>query len=245
MFTPEESIKIQNELGADVAMALDFVPAFGQDYQQTQRAIEITHKWAERCISSHQNEKQLLFGIAQGGIYSDLRQISAKKINELGFDGVALGGICVGEPKEKMEEEIRVQTKIFDQDKVRYLMGVGSPDHILEAIELGVDAFDSAYPTQTARRGCVFTSNGVLRISRARYREELGPIDENCKCYTCRNYTRSYVSYLLSVHESLGAKLATIHNLHFIQTLTSRARKAITEGKFQEFKKEFMDEWSH
>jgi queuine tRNA-ribosyltransferase len=244
LFTPEDSIRVQNDLDSDVAMAFDDVPNYGKSRNDVVDSAKRTFEWARRCKTAHQNEKQLLFGIAQGGTFSDLREKSAEQINSLDFDGYALGGLCIGEPKEKMYPAIESQIKIFDIEKPKYLMGVGSPVDILKSIQMGVDCFDSIFPTQSARRGSLFSPNGTIKIESGKYREDNSPIIEGCKCYTCRNFTKAYVHHQLFVHETFGLKLASIHNIHFVQDVMNEARKRIKEGTFDKFVVEFEKNYS-
>jgi queuine tRNA-ribosyltransferase len=248
--TPEDSMQIQLELGSDVAMAFDDVPHFGKDYDYIQDATRRTHLWADRCIKEHNrlkeagiakiNDKQLLFGITQGGTFPDLRKASAKKINEIGFDGIAFGGICIGETIEKTFEMVKIQIPLLDKKKPRYVMGMGTPEEILESIGMGVDCFDSIFPTQNARRGSLFTKNGILHLNKGRFKYDFDPIEKDCTCYTCKNFTKSYVYHLLNNKEMFGYRLATIHNLHYVQKLVTDARTAIEEGRFEKYKQEFL-----
>lgn len=240
--TPERSIQIQHDLGADVAMCLDDVPHYGNDYGYIADSTRRTHDWAERCVAAkkYTDDKQLLFGITQGGTFKDLREKSARKINSLDVDGVALGGLAIGEPGEATVQALRWQLPLIDRDKPRYFMGLGSPDTMLEAVELGCDIFDSVYPTKNARRGTLFTRSGPIKISAGRYKQDFGPIEEGCRCYTCRNFSKSYVGHLLFVRETLGLRLATIHNLHFMQKLMEDIRKSTKANDFARFKADFL-----
>ncbi|MBD3259038.1 tRNA guanosine(34) transglycosylase Tgt [Candidatus Woesearchaeota archaeon] len=248
--TPEDSMQIQSELGSDVAMALDDVPHFGRDYDYIKDATRRTHLWAERCLKEHDrlkkeniasiNPKQLLFGITQGGTFPDLRKASAKKINALEFDGIAFGGLCIGEKMEKTFEMIKMQIPLLDKNKARYVMGMGTPQEILESISMGIDCFDSIFPTQNARRGSLFTKNGILHLNKGRFKYDFDPVEKDCECYACRNFSRSYIYHLLETKELFGLRLATIHNLHFIQKVVTDARTAIEENRFEKYKKEFL-----
>lgn len=240
LFTPEVSIDIQNQLSGDVAMCFDDVPHHDAKKDEIKASIKRTHNWAERCIKAHNNKKQLLFGIAQGGIFPDLRKISGKIINELDFDGIAIGGLCIGETKKQMFKALDAQMPVLDKEKPKYLMGVGSPQDILEAVERGVDIFDSVYPTRNARRGSLLTKKGQIKITNKQYRNDKNPIEEDCTCFTCKNYTRSYLSHLIREQEFLGLRLASIHNLHFLSTLMQNIRKEIKENNFKNFKKQFI-----
>lgn len=243
-FTPEDSIKVQNEINSDVAMCLDDVPHYGKGKKYQAECVKRTTQWAKRCKAAHENEKQLLFGIAQGGTDNELRKKSAEQINSIGFDGYALGGLCLGETKTELIKAINSQVSVFDKDKPKYIMGMGSPDDIIEAVSMGIDCFDSIYPTQNARRGSLFTKRGTLKIGSGKYKNNLGPVEEGCKCYTCKNYSMGYVHHLLSVHETLGMTLATIHNLYFMQTFMAEIRDAISSGEFDNYKKEFLQEYN-
>jgi len=244
LFTPEDSIKIQNEISSDVAMCLDDVPHYGKDKKYMIETMKRTHEWAKRCKDSHNNDKQLLFGIAQGGTFADLRKKSAEEITKIGFDGYALGGLALGESKSELFESVEVQVEAFEKEKPKYIMGMGSPDDIIEAVSMGVDCFDSIYPTQNARRGSLFTKNGPLKIEAGKYNDDLNPIEEECQCYACKNYTRSYIHHMLVVHENLGKTLATIHNINFMQRFMEEIRTAIKDNKFEEYKREFLQNYN-
>lgn len=240
VFTPEDSIDIQNKIGSDVAMCLDDVPHYGRSEEYHADTVARTARWALRCKEAHDNPKQLLFGIAQGGTHNDLRKKSAEMINSIGFDGYALGGLCLGESKTELKKSIVAQNSGFDADKPKYVMGMGSPDDIIEAVSLGIDCFDSIYPTQNARRGSLFTKQGTLKMGSGKYKNDYRPIEEGCKCYTCKNYTRSYVHHLLTVHETLGLTLAALHNITFMQNFMKEIRDAIKKGEFADYRKEFL-----
>lgn len=239
-FMPEDIIKIQEEIGADVAMALDFVPHFKNTKEDIAECTRITHLWAERCIKSHKNSKQLLFGICQGGTFKDLREKSTKFINNLDFDGVALGGLGIGEGRENMFNTIKFSMKFIDKEKPRYLMGVGSPEDVIEAISAGIDCFDSRFPTMNARHGGIFTSKGKINIERSIYRDDENPLDENCKCYTCKNFSRAYIHHLYRTYEPIRDRYGNIHNLFFLQNMINECKKAIKNSEFKDFKKEFL-----
>ncbi|MBW2992691.1 tRNA guanosine(34) transglycosylase Tgt [Candidatus Woesearchaeota archaeon] len=243
LFTPETSIEIQNQLSSDVAMCFDDVPHHDAKKDEIKASIKRTHNWAERCINSHNNKKQLLFGIAQGGIFPDLRKKSGKIINSLDFDGIAIGGLCIGETKKHMFKALDAQLTTLDKEKPKYLMGVGSPQDILEAVEKGIDIFDSVYPTRNARRGSLLTKNGQIKITNKRFRNDNTPIEENCGCYTCKNYTKSYLSHLITEQELLGLRLATIHNLYFLSNFMQRIRDEIKNSNFKNFKKQFLKQY--
>src|SRR3989344_1772257 len=237
--SPADIIKVEEEIGSDVAMALDFVPHYGNTKEYISECTRITHLWAKKCVEAHKDKKQLLFGICQGGTFKDLREKSAKYINSLDFDGVALGGLGIGEGRELMFKTVKFSTKHIDKGKTRYLMGVGSPEDILEAIGVGVDCFDSRFPTMNARHGGIFTSKGKINIEKAEYRLDESPLDEGCRCYTCKKFSRAYIHHLYRTYEPIRDRYGNIHNLFFIQNLVKACRKAIKNGEFSAFKKEF------
>ncbi|MBI1970010.1 tRNA guanosine(34) transglycosylase Tgt [Candidatus Woesearchaeota archaeon] len=237
--TPEKAIQIQNALGADCIMALDFVPEYREDKAYIAKAVKQTHAWAEKCIAAHTNKKQLLFGITQGGIYPDLRKQSAKFINKVDFAGVAIGGLCIGESKEKMFQMVDVSIPLLDEEKPRYLMGVGSPRDLIEAVAHGIDIFDSCFPTRTGRHGNILTTRGNYDITKAKWQYSKLPLDEQCACFVCKKYTRAYIHHLFKVEEATGLMLVSYHNIWLIQDLMQKIRKAIKEGKFEKLRKEF------
>ncbi len=240
LLSPEDAMKNQTKIGSDVMMALDHMPNISQDKEYVAGAVKRTHAWAERCIKwkkDNGNKKQLLFGIAQGGTFKHLREKSAEKINSLDFDGVAIGGVAIGETVPEMIKAVEIQMPYFDKNKCRYVMGVGSPTTMLEMIRHGVDCFDSIFPTQSGRRGTLYTSTGKINIRNSGFSKDFDPVDKNCKCYTCKHYSRSYLHHLLRVHEMLGYRLAALHNIHFFQNMVKNAREAIIKGEFEEFKK--------
>ncbi len=248
LFTPEKCIETQVELGIDVAMMLDHCPKYRSSYENIKTATEHTTAWAERSIKKlselqETGSKELpkLYGIVQGGLDVKLRDWSVKTLTNLDFDGFGIGGLSIGEPKESMYGVLNHQVPLLPEDKPRYLMGVGSPEDILESIALGVDIFDSVFPTRNARHGTIHTSEGNININRAPYSKQFRLIDENCECYTCSSgFTRSYLNHLLKNYSILGMRLATLHNLHFIQQLMHIARERIKDGTFFEFKDEFI-----
>ena len=240
MFTPEKVIAIQNAIGADIIMSFDECPPFPATKKYVADSLQTTLDWARRGKEAHTNtDKQALFGIVQGGIYEDLREESARKLLELDFAGYAIGGLAVGEEKKDMYRLTKFLDDILPRDKPRYLMGVGTPNDLLENIGNGVDMFDCVMPTRNARKGTIFTRNGKMIIKSARYAEDFTPIDGQCACYTCRNFSRSYLRHLFSVDEILGMQLASIHSLHFYLELTTKAREAILAGRYDEFRKSF------
>ena len=233
MFTPEKAIEIQDKLGSDVAMCLDDVPKAGDTIQRVGEAVERTAEWAERCRNSHKNRKQLLFGICQGGTSAELRQKSAASISSLDFDGLAVGGLGIGETKQQMHSALRTSLSEIPDEKPRYLMGVGSIDEMIEAIAAGIDCFDSAFPTRTGRHGRAFTKEGNLNISSAKNRYDMKPLDEGCGCFVCTTYTRSYVHHLYATGEENSRKYLSYHNVHFIQNLLGKIREKIAENDFK------------
>ena len=236
-YTPEICLENQKILGSDVAMILDECPAYGSDHGAVEASVERTIHWAERAKTIEQNEGQLFFAILQGGTFAELRKNCAEKLIGMDFDGYGIGGLSIGEPKELMNDVLRLSVPLVPEDKPRYLMGVGSPVEIINAIEFGIDIFDSAFPTRNARHQTLMIKSGNIDIARGKFALDLAPIDENCGCYTCRNYTRAYLHHLFKESELLALRLASIHNLHFIQTLIKEAREAIMEDSFAEFKR--------
>ncbi|MEE9150387.1 MAG: tRNA guanosine(34) transglycosylase Tgt [Thermoplasmata archaeon] len=239
-FTPEKCADIQMKTGSDVAMTLDDCPAYGSGYDQVLTSTKRTISWAELFKKAHGNDSQSVFGIVQGGVLKDLRENCAHALTEMDFDGYAIGGLCIGEPKELMHEVIHWTAPLLPNNKPRYLMGVGSPEDMLEAISEGVDIFDSVFPTRNARHNTVYTKGGKINIGKEKFKNDFGPISEGCECYTCKRFSMAYVNHLLREHEYLGMRLATIHNLYFLLNLMGEAREAIRERRFSDFKKEFL-----
>lgn len=246
LFTPEKSMDVQINIGSDVAMTLDDVPHYdlnGKDYVDS---IKRTHTWAKRCLEEHKRlkeehgSKQLLFGITQGGITREYRTFSTNKITNMDFDGIALGGMVVGETRKELMKTIHTSLSDIPENKVRYIMGLGSPPDLVRAIGAGIDCFDSTYPTSNARHGSLITDHGRIKIMTKKFAEDEGPIMEGCKCETCKNYSRAYVHYQLKVHELLGYRLATIHNIHYMNNLMKRCRQAIKEENYEEFEEEYL-----
>jgi len=238
LITPEKIMAIQQKLGSDVALALDDCPSYGSGYSRAEESVNRTVKWAEISLSMHK-KGQLLFGITQGGVFPELRKMCSKKLASLDFDGYAIGGLSIGEPREVMFEMLRISLEELPEEKPRYFMGLGSPLEILEAIEQGVDIFDSAFPTRNARHSAVYTMHGKYSITKAKNLNHFGALEKGCDCFTCKNYSRAYVSHLMRVYEPLAMRLVTIHNLRFIQRLMEKARESILKGEFHEFKSEF------
>lgn len=243
-FTPEKVIEIQNSLGSDIIMSFDECAPYPADYDYVKRSMELTIKWAERGKKAHKNtDRQALFGIVQGGTYKDLRRECAERLVDMDFPGYAIGGLSVGEPKDLMYEIIDFTTDYLPHDKPRYLMGVGTPEDLIEGVIRGVDMFDCVLPTRIARNGTVFTSRGKLIVRDAPYAEDFSPLDEECDCYTCKNYSRAYLRHLFKAKEILAARLATYHNLYFLIKLMEKIREAIRQERLLEFKEEFLKKY--
>ncbi len=241
-FTPESVMEIQRFLGSDIMMVLDECTPYPTTYEYAEKSRELTFNWALRCkqkflkTENLYRHSQSLFAIVQGSVFPDLRQKSARELTELDFDGYAIGGLSVGEPAETMYEITKICTDILPKDKPRYLMGVGTPENILESIERGVDMFDCVMPTRNGRNAMLFTQSGSISIKTAKFKHDPLPVDEACGCYTCKNFSRAYLRHLFQVHEILALQLATIHNLYFYQWLVREARKAISENRFSGWK---------
>jgi queuine tRNA-ribosyltransferase len=238
--TPELAVKYQEALGSDVMMVLDECAAYSDSKGKLAKAMERTHRWAERCLNAHHPNEQLLFAIVQGGVFEDLRQESAETLKKLDFPGYAIGGLSVGEPKDIMLETLGKTTPFLPEDKPRYLMGVGSPEDIVEGVARGVDMFDCALPTRVARNGALFTMKGRINIRRAAYSEQQGPVDPECDCYTCRTFSAAYLSHLFRSEELLALRLATVHNLRFMYNLVKNVRQSILDGAFEEYRRSFL-----
>jgi len=232
---PESAIEVQHALGSDIIMVFDECTPYPATREQARESMELSMRWAGRCKEAHGEHESALFGIVQGGMYGDLREESLAGLVELGFDGYALGGLSVGEPKNEMREVIQHCGALLPAEKPRYLMGVGTPQDIVYAVTQGIDMFDCVMPTRNARNAHIFTSKGLLRLRNKRYRQDTKPLDENCGCYTCQNFSRAYLHHLDKCREMLGAKLNTIHNLHYYQDLMVGLRDAIAKGKLSEF----------
>lgn len=240
-FTPESAIEIQNALGSDIIMAFDECTPYPCDHDYAKRSLERTTRWAKRCKEAHKNtDKQALFGIVQGGTYKDLRIQSAKEILELDFPGYAIGGLSVGEPAQEMYEMLECTVPILPEDKPRYLMGVGSPDYLIEGAIRGIDMFDCVLPTRIGRNGTVMTSRGKLIVRDAKYARDFTPMDPECDCYACRNFTKAYIRHLLKADEVLGIRLTTWHNLRFLLNLMKDVRQAIMEDRLGDFRNNFF-----
>lgn len=244
MLTPEKAMEIQMALGSDIMMAFDECAPYPADREYVKKSLERTTRWLQRCKDAHTNsENQALFGIVQGGMYRDLREQSAKEITAIDLPGYAIGGLSVGEPKELMYEVLDYTVPLLPENKPRYLMGVGTPDVLLEGVLRGVDMFDCVLPTRIARNGTALTSQGKVVVRNATYAEDFTTLDPECDCYTCRNYTKAYIRHLIKTNEILGARLLTIHNLHFLLKLMENVREAIKQDRLLDFKNEFYKKY--
>lgn len=245
--TPEKDMEIQLNLGSDVAMCLDSMPLISDSKKKIEEAVRKTTQWAERCKKHHEalqknlskGKKQILFGIIQGGIHKDLRKVSAEELALMDFQGYSIGGLALGEPKKEEYEMIEIVKSVIPEDKPVYLMGAGDPVELLEAVSRGVDMFDSRFPTQNARRGAIFTSKGRINLRAGKYKGDTNPLDKDCKCFVCKKYSRAYLRYLLSHKEGTGMRLASYHNLYFLQNLIQNTKKAIKKGEFKKFLADF------
>lgn len=244
--TPEIAVEIQNSLGSDIMMCFDECTPYPADYTYAKDSLERTARWAKRCKDAHKNtENQALFGIVQGSTYKDLRILSANQLVELDFPGYSIGGLSVGEPKDIMYEMLECTTPILPKDKPRYLMGVGSPDCLIEGAIRGVDMFDCVLPTRIGRNGTVMTSKGKIVVRNASYQEDNLPLDQECDCYACKNFTRAYIRHLLKVDEILGLRLTTIHNLRFLINLMGKVRESIEHDCLLDFRNEFFSKYGY
>ena len=239
-FTPELAIEIQEALGADIIMCFDECISLPAEREYIEESVARTTRWAERCLKAHKRKDQALFGIVQGGTDPDLRLVSAKDLVSLGFPGYSIGGLSEGEPKEEMYKIIEVLDPVLPEDKPRYLMGVGSPDCLLEGVARGVDMFDCVLPTRIARNGTVFTRQGRLTVRDAPYSRDPQPLDPDCSCKVCQNYSRAYIRHLLKTGEVLGLRLTTYHNVHFLLQLMAEVREHLLRGDFLAFKEDFL-----
>lgn len=242
--TPEGAIKLQEDLGADIIMALDVCPESSASSEILNSAVTLTAKWAVRCWQAHGNTGQLLFGIVQGGIDNQLRKTSAMQITEIDFPGFAIGGLSLGETKSQMWESVDAAVELLPRNKPRYLMGVGSPEDIFEGVSRGIDIFDSALPTRVARNGALFTRKGRINIKRSAFASVYGPVDPDCKCFACMNFSAAYMHHLFKCEELLAYRLATIHNLFFMNMLTEEIRSALSTGSFNTLKDDFLSGYS-
>lgn len=247
MLSPEKSIEIQHALGSDIIMAFDECAPYPADRDYVKSSLELTTRWLKRCKTFHEGsgrtDIQSLFGIQQGGTYKDLRKQSSEEIVALDLPGYAIGGLSVGEPKELMYDVMDDCVDMLPADKPRYLMGVGSPDCLFEGVERGIDMFDCVLPTRIARHGMAMTSRGRVNIKNAQYERDFTPLDPECDCYTCRNYSKAYLRHLFKCDEILSSMLMTNHNLHFLVNTMTNIRQAIDEDRFTDYKKEFYDKY--
>jgi queuine tRNA-ribosyltransferase len=239
--TPEESMRIQKVLNSDIVMIFDECTPYPASHQEAGDSMQLSLRWAQRSKDAHQGNSNALFGIIQGGMYEDLRDISLKGLIEIDFDGFAIGGLSVGEPKKDMKRILAHTAPKMPRDKPRYLMGVGTPEDLVNAVSHGIDMFDCVMPTRNARNGWLFTQYGDVKIKNASYKMDMQPLDADCECYTCRNFTRAYLHHLHKVGEILSARLNTIHNLHYYQFLMQSMRAAIENGSFEAFKLDFSN----
>lgn len=244
-FSPESVIKTEEDLGADIIMAFDECVKYPETYDYTKNSMERTTRWAKRCKQAHTTKNQALFGIIQGGFYEDLREKSARNLTELDFPGYAIGGISVGEPKEEFLKMLYFTTPLMPKDKPRYLMGVGSPDYLIEAAIAGIDMCDCVLPTRIARNGTAMTWNGKVVIRNATYERDFSPLDKECDCYTCKNYTRAYIRHLVKNNEILGVRLLSMHNLRFLTNLMERVRIEIENDNLGTFRNEFYKKYGY
>lgn len=242
--SPEKAMHIQNALGADIMMAFDECPPYPAERDYMLKSVERTSRWAERCLEAHERpHDQGLFGIVQGGEYEDLRMQSAKDLISLDFPGYAIGGLSVGEPKHIMNRVLEATTPLLPSNKPRYLMGVGSPDSLIDGAIRGVDMFDCVLPTRIGRNGTCMTSEGRVTIKNAKYARDFGPLDPNCDCYTCKNYSRAYIRHLIKSGETFGIRLTSYHNVHFLLKLMENVREAIREDRLGDFREEFFEKY--
>jgi queuine tRNA-ribosyltransferase len=236
---PEESMQVQRDLGSDIVMIFDECTPYPATVEEAADSMRLSLRWAERSKKAHGDNPSALFGIVQGGMYEHLRQESIEGLLDIGFDGYAIGGLSVGEPKDEMMATLDVVHTKMPVDKPRYLMGVGTPEDLVEAVSRGIDMFDCVMPTRNARNGHLFTSTGVIKIRNSQYEFDTRPLDESCGCYTCQNYSRSYLRHLDKCKEMLGPRLNTIHNLYYYLQLMQNMRDAIEQNKFDDFVKQF------
>ncbi len=237
--TPEKMVLVQENIGADIAMCLDECVSYPSSFEYTRDSVELTTRWARRCLDARSSDTQKLFGIIQGGFYPDLRLRSAEDILSLDFDGFAIGGLSVGEPKSLMWDMVDTVAGLMPADKPRYMMGIGLPEDLLEGVRRGIDMFDCIIPTRFARNGSLFTWDGRINIKNAKFTDDEGPIDDACSCYTCRTFSRAYLRHLLVSHELTSFYLNTIHNVHFYMELMKKIRHAVSTGTFDSFYNDF------
>lgn len=243
--SPEKSISVQENLGSDIMMAFDECAPYPADYDYIKHSMERTLRWLERCINAKTRDDQALFGIVQGGMYKDLRKLSAIETCKFDLKGYAVGGLSVGEPIEVLKEMLDTCTDYMPEDKPRYHMGVGSPDYLFESVERGIDMADCVLPTRIARNGAAFTKYGRINLKNAKYTEDFTPIEEDCDCYACRNHTKAYIRHLVMNGEILGGRLLSLHNVRFLLKLMENIRKSVIDGNFLEYKEEFYKNYGY
>ena len=239
LLTPEKSMEVQRDLGSDIVMIFDECTPYPASHDVAKKSMELSLRWAQRSKDAHGDNPSALFGIVQGGMHEDLREISINGLKDIEFDGYAIGGLSVGEPKEDMIRILDHTTPLIPENKPRYLMGVGKPEDLVEGVRRGIDMFDCVMPTRNARNGHLFVNNGVIKIRNAAHKTDTGPLDDTCDCYTCKNYSRAYLHHLDKCKEILGSQLNTLHNLHFYQKVMQGLRDAIEQGKLDDFVEEF------
>ncbi|WP_371188531.1 tRNA guanosine(34) transglycosylase Tgt [Thalassotalea maritima] len=239
MLTPERSMEVQRSLGSDIVMIFDECTPYPATHQEAKDSMELSLRWAKRSKKAHEGNPNALFGIVQGGMYEDLREVSAAGLQEIDFDGYAIGGLSVGEPKEDMIRILDHTPDLIPENKPRYLMGVGKPEDLVEGVRRGIDMFDCVMPTRNARNGHLFVTDGVVKIRNAKNKTDTGPLDPECDCYTCKNYSKAYLHHLDKCNEILGSQLNTMHNLRFYQRVMQGLRDAIEQGKLDEFVADF------
>lgn len=242
--SPEISMQLQKDLGADIVMAFDECAPYPAEKKYIKNSVERTSRWAQRCLDVSLDEHQYLFGIVQGGVYEDMRTKSAESICSMDFDGFAIGGVSVGEGYDLLKKIVNHTGHILPDNKPRYLMGVGLPEDIFESVASGIDMFDCVIPTRYARNGTLFTSMGKMRIMNKKYRKDKYPIDSSCSCYTCRNFSRMYLRHLFFSKEPLAETLCTIHNIHFYETMMKQIRESIEKGNFLQFREEWLNNYT-
>ena len=244
-FSPESVMQTEEDLGADIIMAFDECVEYPSTYEYTKQSMDRTTRWAKRCKQAHKTKNQALFGIIQGGFYEDLREKSAKDLIELDLPGYAIGGISVGEPKEEFLKMLYYTAPLMPKEKPRYLMGVGTPDYLIEAVLAGIDMCDCVLPTRIARNGTALTWHGKIVVRNATYERDFTKLDEDCDCYTCKNYTKAYIRHLIKTNEILGVRLLSIHNLYFLTKLMERVRIEIEQDHLLDFKTQFYEEYGY
>jgi queuine tRNA-ribosyltransferase len=241
--TPEKVMEIEQQLGADIAMCFDECAPYPCSYEEAEKAVERTTRWAERCLKAHDRKDQALFGIVQGNVFPDLRERSARALTELEFPGYGIGGLSVGEPKKEMYETLELMDGLLPPNKPRYLMGVGAPEDLLEGVRRGVDMFDCVLPTRLARHGSAYTREGRITVRNAVYAEDFRALDPSCSCRVCQNYSRAYIRHLIKAGELLAHRLLSYHNVYFLSQIMEEIRKAIEEGRFMGYYQEFLEKY--